>query len=180
MRSVLIAIQPKWCDLIASGKKTAEVRKTIPKTALPFRSYIYCTKPPKGKAHMYDAFGFGNNPYDYGGKVIGEFVCTRYTFLGNVSTSEWKRLLGSTHELLKRFVRERACLTEQELLDYGGKFAWHISDLVIYDKPKELSEFRSYFTRVFAGDDGMPLPTHEIKKPPQSWCYVEECKEASK
>ena len=34
MREVLISIQPKWCELIASGKKTVEVRKTKPKIDL--------------------------------------------------------------------------------------------------------------------------------------------------
>lgn len=44
MKSVLISIQPKWCELIASGKKTVEVRKTKPKLETPFKVYIYCTK----------------------------------------------------------------------------------------------------------------------------------------
>ena len=34
-------------------------------------------------------------------------------------------------------------------------YGWHISDLKIYDTPKELSDFG-------------------LKRPPQSWCYVEE------
>lgn len=29
MQAVLISIQPGWCELIASGKKTVEVRKKI-------------------------------------------------------------------------------------------------------------------------------------------------------
>ena len=48
MKAVLISIQPKWCELIASGKKTVEVRKTKPKIAPPFKVYIYCTKPNTG------------------------------------------------------------------------------------------------------------------------------------
>ena len=39
-KSVLISIQPKWCELIASGKKTIEVRKTAPKLETPFKCYI--------------------------------------------------------------------------------------------------------------------------------------------
>ena len=35
MKAVLISIQPKWCELIASGKKTVEVRKTKPKLETP-------------------------------------------------------------------------------------------------------------------------------------------------
>lgn len=42
-KSVLISINPKWCELIASGKKTVEVRKTRPKLETPFKCYIYCT-----------------------------------------------------------------------------------------------------------------------------------------
>lgn len=43
MKSVLISIQPKWCELIASGKKTIEMRKTAPKLETPFKCYIYMT-----------------------------------------------------------------------------------------------------------------------------------------
>ena len=44
MKSVLIRIPPKWCALIASGKKTIKVRKTYPKLTPPFKYYIYETK----------------------------------------------------------------------------------------------------------------------------------------
>lgn len=54
MQAVLISIRPTWCEKIASGEKTIEVRKTRPKMETPFRCYIYQT----GR-----------------GGVIGEFVC---------------------------------------------------------------------------------------------------------
>lgn len=44
MKSVLISIHPKWCEKIANGEKTIEVRKTKPKLDTPFKCYIYCTK----------------------------------------------------------------------------------------------------------------------------------------
>lgn len=44
MKEVLISIRPEWCELIASGKKTVEVRKTRPKFETPFKCYIYCTR----------------------------------------------------------------------------------------------------------------------------------------
>lgn len=47
MKCVLISIKPKWCELIANGTKTVEVRKTKPKLIPPFKCYIYCTKPSK-------------------------------------------------------------------------------------------------------------------------------------
>ena len=49
MNSVMLSIQPKWCNLILSGAKTWEVRKTKPagvklgKLDEPFKCYIYCT-----------------------------------------------------------------------------------------------------------------------------------------
>ena len=64
-----------------------------------------------------------------------------------------------------------ARLTYPELADYlaGGEgYGWHISDLLIYDQPRELSEFTGL--RTFK--DGFELRT--IDRPPQSWCYVED------
>lgn len=70
MKSVLISIQPKWCELIANGKKTIEIRKTMPKIETPFKCYIYCTKKFYKK-------GDGYFQGKYCGKVIGEFVCDK-------------------------------------------------------------------------------------------------------
>lgn len=44
MKSVLLSIKPKYCELIAKGKKTIEVRKSMPKLDTPFKCYIYMTK----------------------------------------------------------------------------------------------------------------------------------------
>lgn len=41
-KAVLISIRLKWCEKIASGEKTIEVRKTKPKLDTPFKCYIYC------------------------------------------------------------------------------------------------------------------------------------------
>ena len=69
MKAVLISIRPQWCELIAAGKKTVEVRKTKPKLETPFKVYIYCTKDKHGW------FDFGKKQR-LDGTVIGEFVCT--------------------------------------------------------------------------------------------------------
>ncbi len=165
MKSVLISIQPKWCELIANGKKTVEVRKTKPKLDTPFKVYIYCTKDKKFNFCTDDGEQYthiGN------GKVIGEFVCDEVypiKVYSNCAIQNWML-----------YKLSRACLTLDEVAKYIGAnktgYGWHISDLVIYDKPKELSEFRSYNVRTYL-ENGYPMPTHEIKRPPQSWCYVE-------
>lgn len=161
MKSVLISIQPQWCKLIANGKKTVEIRKTRPKLDTPFKCYIYCTQ---GKT-LNDILTFAeykNGEYmgDYyaNGKVIGEFIC-RNIAKGNLQ-------LGS-------------CLTMQEISEYAKNkeiFGWCISDLIIYDKPKELSEFINYNRCPYGGlvDCKKCGEHHCLKRPPQSWCYVEK------
>ena len=76
MKAVLISIQPKWCELIASGEKTIEVRKTRPKIETPFKCYIYETN---WKDNTY----WKNKHKGKLGKVIGEFVCNEITEFGN-------------------------------------------------------------------------------------------------
>lgn len=158
MKSVMISIRPKWCELIASGKKTIEVRKTRPKIDTPFKCYIYETKGKIQVSEMLDEW--------VGGKVIGEFVCNEIFYFGNVATDCWDRLLGNVHEFHKSIVVNQALLSEKEMLSYGGRYGWHISDLVVYEKPKELGEFRH------CGANYHYNPP--ITRPPQSWCYVEE------
>ena len=196
MKAVLISIKPKWCELIASGKKTVEVRKTKPKLETPFKCYIYCTKgnsfaektlrgfDDKGKAIYYKA----NK-----GKVIGEFMCDWI-----VDSPIW-RLRGNTGFLAPRTEKEaclphNACLTLDELKAYVGSenkcvCGWHISDLVIYDKPRKLGEFQSPCNhendcctckRAIYCSSNHQFHHCELedglKRPPQSWCYVERSK----
>ena len=167
MKSVLISIQPKWCDLIASGKKTIEVRKTRPSIDTPFKCYIYETKG------LYK--GSGGCLFNGRGKVIGEFACDdiKMSFVGydeKGCPSYWDILDGS-------------CLTPNELVCYGEwktLYGWHISDLVIYDKPKELSEFYRHDTtydNTFGWAFEDRAKKTPITRPPQSWCYIEHTDE---
>lgn len=159
-KAVLISIRPKWVEKIASGEKTIEVRKTRPKLETSFKCYIYCTID-----------GIKKMPKDYiaesveRGKVIGEFTCDRI-FPINVFDN------GSIQNWLFEHM-ERSCLTYEELADYIGNgktgYGWHISDLKIYDMPRDLSEF------IGLRDTKFGAAPYEIKRPPQSWCYVEEC-----
>jgi predicted transcriptional regulator len=185
MKAVLISIQPKWVELIASGNKTIEVRKTRPKLETPFKCYIYCTIGNGAKGDYLVPSGIQC------GKVIGEFVCDRITALYNVATTSWDLLYGNVHDYAKSLVR-KARLTEEEMHDYAkGKncFAWHISDLKIYDKPKELGEF--YSVAESGSDCCVGCVYHEtpleklpcksctgerkyLYRSPQSWQYVEE------
>lgn len=161
MKAVLISNQPKWVEKIANGKKTIEVRKTAPKCEVPFKGYIYCTKEKKQDDIIW-AGVFGDRG-KWNGKVIGEFICDKIDEIvpdyNPVTTKFYYGYVADT---------EATCLSEEELQKYGKNkslYFWHISDLKIYDKPKELSEF---FTPMGK------RPSYMVERPPQSWQYVEE------
>lgn len=181
-KAVMLSIRPKWVEKIANGEKTIEVRKTKPKLETPFKAYIYCTMPDAKDPHqILEIHGAGGKIQKANGKVIGEFVCDCVTPLYNVCMDNWERLAGGLHNIEKELVNQ-ACLTEAKLHTYaGGKncFAWHISDLRIYDVPRDLSEFRRackscamyWENNGTCGNESLPL-----RRPPQSWCYVEAMK----
>lgn len=115
-----------------------------------------------------------------GRSIIGEFVCnkvdwiTRIGFSGSPVPSRYSICSHSNMSVLPiNDLLYAARLTYPELADYlaGGEgYGWHISDLRIYDTPRELSEFTGL--RTFKG--GFEL--RKIDRPPQSWCYVEAMK----
>lgn len=187
MKSVLISIRPKWVEKIASGKKTIEVRKSAPKE-VPFKAYIYETK---GTTETPWVDEDGHLIFKGRGQVIGEFICDKVynlvnAFGGIMFADE------NLNQLEPQLFRDMSCLTDEQTADYLGNkdgYAWHITDLKIYDKPKELSEF---YTIAESGSDcccgcvwhetplfEMPCRTctgerKYLYRPPQSWCYVEE------
>lgn len=216
MKAIMISIQPKLCELIASGKKTIEVRKTRPKIETPFRCYIYATRPKKwfrfsscgstsdenlwlsnGKVKMCDGLEFwadGNEYEPLCGKVIGEFVCDRideHTFFTNLAKFSNMGLPCGTFSSYLIFEDDykKMCLSYEEVKKYGnGKtlYGLHISDLVIYDEPRDVGEFK----RVCDGNcqscqyaiwqtyglayEPYIVGCKQTTSPPKSWCYVEE------
>lgn len=195
MKAVMLSIQPKWCELIASGKKTVEVRKTAPKLQTPFKCYIYCTASDihsclvtgGGTVKLFHCCNYKTAFVGGGvvgnGSVIGEFVCDRIKPLPEsiIKTDCYDLSVDA-----KRIVAE-SCLTREEVLRYMGDkvllYGLHISDLKIYDKPKELGEFVKPCNhigdcctckRAIFEDDYFTECGNLLSRPPQSWCYVEE------
>ena len=167
MKSVLISIQPKWCELIASSEKTLEVRKTRPKLETPFKCYIYATKVKPGWFDLAKKERFD-------GKVIGEFVCDNIRCF-DVPYPAFQK------ELDKRIMDE-SCCTYYQLHRYAyhdAMYGWHISNLVIYETPKKLSDFKKYNRTCYYDHLGLATPKCkdckgcQVDRPPQSWCYVE-------
>ena len=185
-RAVLLSIQPWFCSSIFSGEKTLEIRKTKPQIQAPFKCYIYCTQCSQYNPIL---------PYNYRNKkggyskfltshVIGEFICDQIDYLDMDSNGmgfyEGEKFVYLTDK------RWNTGLTRREFLDYSeGKrvYGWHISNLIIYDTPKLLSDFKkacrndlycescamySEYTEL-CGNSALTL-----RRPPQSWCYVQE------
>ena len=172
MKSVLISIQPKWCELIASGKKTIEVRKTRPKIETPFKCYIYCTHGGgiKGDVLLKD----GHISKVVCGMVIGEFICDDLLAIENLKSSFRVKEDEEGEGRLTHMAATASCMLFSDMKAYLGDkdgWGWGISELKIYDKPKELSEF-SYWLGFIS--DGATDNHGHLKRPPQSWCYVEE------
>lgn len=171
-KSVLISIRPEWVEKILAGEKTLEVRKNRPNMEAPFKVYIYCTA--------------GNLSYEVnngmmcnisGGKlVVGEFECDR------VETIKAATEPYGMYDVNDDFVAQTG-LVDGALWDYGKGatlYGWHISNLKIYDMPKPLYRFKPWNHECKYNDLDIAIPKcgtcHDctVKKPPQSWCYVEE------
>lgn len=202
-KAVMISIHPKWCEKIYRGEKTVEVRKTRPKLETPFKCYIYCTKAKErligilkdGDENYGETYhgkpvfikldeGSGCDMWGKRQKVIGEFICDRIYGLAPLNHAPDD-------------VEQQACLTREEIVRYlkGVGYGWHISELKIYDTPKEPSEFspvcmyknddKSCQSRMIAcsyqkydynhdGSINLVECGRTLERPPQSWCYVEE------
>lgn len=202
-------------------EKRVEVRKTRPKLDTPFKVYIYCTLKGSNEFFKEDCKGdiveWNKSKMALKkGKVIGEFICDEITeccsefypveehpvFEALYRLSEedehqsiWDCIASNDEDTVSKFLKD-TCLTLEDFREYLGNgekefYAWHISNLVIYDKPKELSEFHNfcetypccdesceyYSWTVEGGTECMCDTEKPFKRPPQSWRYVEELSE---
>lgn len=220
MKSILISIKPEYVEKILNGEKTIEIRKTKPSCELPCKVYIYMTKKRNffmanrkgeeiwfGDGLRYDKTEIVKFPkcdvqyWHLLGKVVAEFTLNKITtHLYNFIDCEEQE----SYNFLVEDVKNAGFNTNLEgLLDfdefvenYGKRkplYAWHIDDLKIYDKPKELSEFSHYIPNnkcpkkecgidcedcmSYDGEHETCLALYyshrQIKRPPQSWMFVE-------
>ena len=185
MKSILLSIKPQWVEKILNEKKTIEVRKQFPKNYVGW-VYIYCTKDKK-YANLINRGGFLT------GMVVARFWCDKVEEILNYG-------LARRSESMMKELLEKSCLTMNELNEYAPHkeykendfiYAIHISKLEIFDKPKELSDFKSICQK-FEKDTvhyscigckycnyDLPYPAtrssclKKITKAPQNYCYIE-------
>ena len=190
MKKILMSIHPEWCEKIFNGEKTIEVRKTRPKLEPPFEVYVYCTRsrlhlyknPNNGEVFLDRIEGYRGGDYEnryITGKVIGSFVCD------DISPIDYIRYWNNGIEI-------DTCLSYKQVADYGkGKplYGWHITESKLFDRPRELGEFRPWCEKSRKTDDNLEMCCNcknaffdeddafygcGFTRAPQSWVYVEE------
>ena len=186
--AILISIRPEWVAKILNGEKAIEIRKTMPKSKLPCKVYIYCTKGScsnkkqeilcyYNNTNKYELFNKQQYEkefcFDVNGKIVGEFMLNEITDLRKM------HYLKATGLILYKGAIDMA-----QYHEYGGRYAWHISNLRIYDKPKELRKFVKPCPTIYDcccckywENSDCNKEERKITRPPQSWCYCEELEE---
>lgn len=187
---ILASIKPYYYYLIAEEKKKIEVRKTALKN-LPQDIAFCMSKDEKSFAKIPKEF---QEKYrKHFGKVGMRVVCDKvdkYKLHEGLTEFNSMGLPWRTYGAYLIFTDEykSMCLSYDEVKKYGNGntlYGWHMSNLKVYDKPKELSEFRkSGFMTEEEWLFNLYPNTHchyeawakkfEIARPPQSYMFVEE------
>lgn len=184
MKAIIQAYSPEEVERIARGEQTIKVCKTAPKETS-FKVYMYCTKEGMdvyGNAKRYvidtihilnenaaKAFEETTGLSKWNGKVVGEFVCDKVYKI--VPDGEY---YSNGYDIDDDMLSEM-CLGRGYLTGYGlgyTIYGWHITAPKLYDKPKELGEFRKVCLNGKCSD--CIYEECKITRPPQSWQYVEK------
>lgn len=193
---ILISIKPNYCELIAKGKKTVELRKSVPKISVPFKCYIYCTKDKNkhfwaGKRYSYidershNAFDKKGN-----GKVIGEFVCDYITeyeaefhkgddtyqsiqevWIDEDYPEDGKHYLTITandeDEPNNCELCQKSCLSFTDIKNYIGEESFFETFFGWHISFLKIYEEPKELNEFVCNGK-------KINRPPQSWCYIEK------
>ena len=153
--AVLISIRPEWMEKILSGEKTVEIRKRKPYFPAPFKCYVYCTKG--GEEKWLEGVKDGRESYKLNGTVFAEFTCDYIQSFDCPFPANQKEV--------DQIILKGACIAYVWAHLYLGNktgYAWHISDVKVYDQPMFVTDFRYYAC------------TDTVKSVPQSYVYVNE------
>lgn len=223
MRSIIVSKRPGRIAKILNGEQSIIVFTTAPKDWMdylsgntktkpePMTAYMYCTKKGGLMRDVTPAITYfisspagpvtSNKSERLEGKVVAKFTLKEIDIIHH-------DLWGETFFIEKDGdfrinVLPKACVSYNELSQYlfakksfkTNLYAWRISDLVVFNKPKKLWEFeklgsydnptvkckkkeqgmcnrgKSPFTGKWVGCEKARLT-----KAPQPWCYVEDRK----
>jgi len=187
MMAILIPLAPKECANVLNRDAFILIRKTAPKEWVdylngkgqepePSEVYIYCTKGRGNTLVNYEHLLFGNpNNAIRNGKVVAKFTLREVT---KHTPAQTIKILGMGITDEQREIADKSCLGLSQIYNYSkGKpiYLWHISDLEIFDKPKELSEFWVCTEKecIFSVCHKYMHCRKYLKKAPRGWQYVE-------
>ena len=166
-----MSIRPQYVAKILNGNKTIEIRKKFPKDYVGW-VYIYCCK---NKPNLYRHFK-------------GEFLLLKETkkiclWNGKVVARFWCDKVEPAYKFYVEELCQLACINKDELYKYAGGWyktddllAINIDKVEIFDKPKEISEFKviDYFIEQPRINGWVKQEIYKpLTKAPQSWCYTE-------
>jgi len=187
MTKIIKSYKPDKLAKILNGEIIIDIAKTFPKE-LPCEVFMYCAKKESLKRISGNGFilvRFIGAYKELNGLVVGKFTVEK------VDVIEYETIEDYSGDI------EDVCMNNQEYeklcknayLDYeemnaysngGNLLALHITNLVIFDEPKKLSDYYNpnlYMTlseickyEKNTGD----LSSYRIHKAPQSWQYVKE------
>lgn len=124
--NVILSIKPKWAELIYSGKKTIEWRKSFPKAKNIDKVLLYETAPVKA--------------------ITGFFKFDKTVCIESLP-------------YIDPLIVRMGCVPFDALKQYKGNsdclYGWMIADVTKFE-------------------DGWSLNFVDLKRPPQSWCYVKD------
>lgn len=203
MKAILMSVHAKGCALTMNGIKKILIRKgtALYKATQKLideygfaEFYVYCTKDHsliytdgtdgKGDYVDYKYYeSYKGDKNDIGsGKVIFKFRCYKVEEIwrlqqnNNYTIYHYARVDNQT--AMQEDLMKQSCLPYNELHKYLNNnkgTAIHIKKLEIFNKPKELSEFKikKKHTRPGTKFDRTYETIEPLTKAPQSWCYCE-------
>lgn len=186
MKAILLTCSPYECYKLLTGDLSILVRKVKPKCDLPIDVYISCGKEEYPEVTLYsqeNEFG-GYMEHTGNGKVVAKFTLNKVEeIICRPICGEWECY---TETLGYSEIAKASCLENRKIVHYlkvKNGYAWHIDNLKVFDKPRELSEFEIYCSpkkkcckckyvyKYACGQIACDKP--KLTKASARWCYVE-------
>lgn len=198
-KSILMSFSPYYYYLIGEGIKKIEVRKTVARDP-DWNGIVECYMTKDKRSFNRIPKEFQEKYRAHMGKVGMRFVCDWTAQLETVESYQGQVLESS---IGKDF--SETALTKEEIINYAGRkfksktdywveylyfcYGWHISDLIIYNKPKELKNYVRCQCKYMSQNPNLICDCYcyygsfncfdrggaykQLARPPQSWRYID-------
>ncbi len=186
MKAIMMTVRLWWFYLTYKDIKKAEIRKRFAKN---FKGKIYeCVSKTNWKKDLMKIPAEEREFFkQFVGKVGLCFECDKVEKIHSyLEPEQWYM----TSDLGGSGLLQKSCLSFEELDNYllsGEGYAIHITNLEIFDKPREIGEFCKVGyeneKQKIKSNSKLPLfgevtlnhieSEYQLTRAPESWCYVE-------